>query len=99
MTGQSLRILLGSPEDGMVIYTNTPRLQHHRKMIIELLLAAHCRDCTTCAKNGVCTLQKLSRQLGITKVRFENNKNSSRWILRQNVSSGIRINVSSAATV
>ena len=62
------------PRDGMVIYTNTPRLQHHRRMIIELLLAAHCRDCTTCAKNGVCTLQKLSRQLGITKVRFENNK-------------------------
>ncbi len=62
------------PRDGMVIYTNTPRLQHHRKMIIELLLAAHCRDCTTCAKNGVCTLQKLSRQLGITDVRFENNK-------------------------
>ena len=62
------------PRDGMVIYTNTPRLQHHRKMIIELLLASHCRDCTTCAKNGVCTLQKLSRQLGITEVRLENNK-------------------------
>ena len=62
------------PRDGMVIYTNTPRLQHHRKMIIELLLASHCRDCTTCAKNGVCTMQKLSRQLGITNVRFENNK-------------------------
>ena len=43
-------------------------------MIIELLLASHCRDCTTCAKNGVCTLQKLSRQLGIMDVRFENNK-------------------------
>lgn len=38
------------PRDGMVIYTNTPRLQHHRKMIIELLLSSHCRDCTTCAK-------------------------------------------------
>ena len=62
------------PRDGMVIYTNTPRLQHHRRMIIELLLASHCRDCTTCAKNGICTLQKLSRQLGITEVRFENNK-------------------------
>ena len=63
-----------TPKDGMVIYTNTPRLQHHRKMIIELLLASHCRDCTTCAKNGICTLQKLSRQLGIMDVRFENNK-------------------------
>ena len=52
------------PRDGMVIYTNTPRLQHHRKMIIELLLSSHCRDCTTCAKNGVCTLQKLASQVG-----------------------------------
>ena len=63
-----------TPRDKMVIYTNTPRLKHHRKMIIELLLASHCRDCTTCTKNGVCVLQKLSRQLGIKEVRFENNK-------------------------
>ena len=62
------------PRDGMVIYTNTPRLQHHRKMIIELLLSSHCRDCTTCAKNGVCTLQKLASQLGISEIRFENHK-------------------------
>lgn len=62
------------PRDGMVIYTNTPKLQHHRKMIVELLLASHCRDCTTCAKNGVCILQKVARQVGITEVRFENNK-------------------------
>ena len=62
------------PRDGMVIYTNTPRLQHHRKMILELLLASHNRDCTTCRKNGICTLQKLSVQLGVNYVRFENNK-------------------------
>jgi len=29
------------PRDGMVIYTNTPRLMHYRKLILELLLAAH----------------------------------------------------------
>lgn len=63
-----------TPRDGMVIYTNTPRLQHHRKMILELLLASHCRDCTTCRENGVCVLQKLARQLGINYVRFENTK-------------------------
>lgn len=40
------------PRDGMVIYTNTPRLMHYRKLILELLLAAHCRDCTTCIKSG-----------------------------------------------
>ena len=63
-----------TPRDGMVIYTNTPRLQHHRKMILELLLASHCRDCTTCRKNGSCTLQKLALQLGVSYVRFENYK-------------------------
>lgn len=62
------------PRDGMVIYTNTSRLQHHRKMILELLLSSHCRDCTTCKKNGVCTLQNLAKQLGVSYIRFENNK-------------------------
>ena len=57
-----------------MIYTNTPRLSHHRKMILELLLSAHCRDCTTCRKNGVCTLQNLAKQLGVSYIRFENNK-------------------------
>ena len=63
-----------TPRDGMVIYTNTPKLQHHRKMILELLLASHCKDCTTCHVNGACTLQKLAQQLGVSYVRFENNK-------------------------
>ena len=40
------------PRAGMEIYTNTPRLRKYRKNILELLLANHCRDCTTCEKNG-----------------------------------------------
>lgn len=62
------------PRDGMVIYTNTPRLQHHRKMILELLLSAHCTECTTCHTNGDCILQKLAQQLGVSYIRFQNNK-------------------------
>ena len=63
-----------TPRDGMVIYTNTPRLQHHRKMILELLLASHCTDCATCHVDGRCTLQDLSRQLGVKFIRFNNDK-------------------------
>ncbi len=40
------------PRDGMVIRTNTARLLKHRRMILELMLASHCRDCTTCEKSG-----------------------------------------------
>ena len=43
-------------------------------MIIELLLAAHCRDCTTCVKSGDCNLQTLAHRFGVTRVRFENYK-------------------------
>ena len=62
------------PRDGMVIYTNTPRLMKYRKMILELLLAAHCRDCKTCIKSGECQLQALAHRMGVTTVRFENTK-------------------------
>ena len=62
------------PRDGMVIYTHTERLRKNRKLIVELLLAAHCRDCTTCDKHGKCKLQKLAYQLGINNVRFENHR-------------------------
>ena len=62
------------PRDGMVIYTHTERLRKHRKLIVELLLAAHCRDCTTCDKHGNCTLQTLAYQLGVNTVRFQNHR-------------------------
>ena len=62
------------PRDGMVIYTHTERLRKHRKLIIELLLAAHCRDCTTCDKHGNCTLQKLAYEHDVHTVRFANHR-------------------------
>jgi NADH-quinone oxidoreductase subunit G len=60
------------PKAGMEIRTNTPRLRKYRKMILELFLANHCRDCTTCEKNGKCKLQELARRFGIKTVRFAN---------------------------
>ena len=60
------------PRDGMVICTHTEKLRKHRKLIVELLLAAHCRDCTTCVKSGECKLQELAHNMGVLKVRYEN---------------------------
>lgn len=62
------------PKDRMSIKTNTPRLYHHRKMILELLLSSHCRDCTICEKNQKCRLQMLAARFGITKIRFDNKQ-------------------------
>lgn len=62
------------PRDGMKIRTNTARLLKHRRMILELLLASHCRDCTTCEKSGKCHLQDLALKFGVRKVRFEDTR-------------------------
>lgn len=76
------------PRAGMEIHTNTPKLRKYRKMILELLLANHCRDCTACGKNGRCKLQELANRYGIRNVRFENTApepnidNSSKCITR-----------------
>ena len=62
------------PRDGMVIYTNSGRIKKYRKLIVELLLSAHCRDCTTCVKSGECVLQDLAHRMNITDVRFQNTR-------------------------
>lgn len=76
------------PKDGMAIRTNTAKLHHHRRMILELLLASHCRDCTTCEKSGKCRLQEFAKRFGVTNVRFTSDApqaeidRSSRAIVR-----------------
>ncbi len=72
--GQCFASCSEEPRDGMVIYTHTERLRRHRKLIVELLLAAHCRDCTTCVKSGECVLQDLAHKMGVRDVRFTNYK-------------------------
>ncbi len=59
-----------APEAGLVVRTNTPKVQRLRRMTLELILANHDRDCTTCVKSGGCRLQELANRFGIKKVRF-----------------------------
>ena len=66
------------PRDGMVIKTNTERLRRYRKNILELILANHCRDCTTCDNNSNCKLQDLAMRFNIEGVRFPNSARSTR---------------------
>lgn len=59
------------PRDGMEIHTNSPRIRKYRKMILELLLSNHDRDCTACERTGKCQLQTLARRYGISDIRFD----------------------------
>lgn len=86
------------PRDGMIVYTNTPRLMKYRKLILELLLAAHCRDCTTCIKSGECQLQSLAHRMEWGTSALKIPRNSTRWISAPRPSFGIRTSASSAVT-
>ena len=50
-------------EDGMVVQTRTDRLNHTRKLAMELMLAGHPADCGTCIKYLNCELQSLKQYL------------------------------------
>ena len=51
-------------KDGMVIRTKTPELTRLRMLALELLLAGHPEDCSTCPKYGNCELQMLIQYIG-----------------------------------
>ncbi|HJD96561.1 [FeFe] hydrogenase, group A [Mailhella massiliensis] len=76
------------PREGMNIQTNTPELRRYRRTLLELLLASHDRDCTTCNKSGDCHLQNLAERMGVHSVRFKSVQehhevdNSSNCIVR-----------------
>ncbi|MGB9920822.1 MAG: NADH-dependent [FeFe] hydrogenase, group A6 [Moorellales bacterium] len=56
--------------EGMVVRTNTPLVRQTRRMVVELMLARHPADCTSCVRNLRCELQALAERLGIREVRF-----------------------------
>jgi len=62
------------PEAGLKIQTNTERTRRIRKTVLELLLANHDRECTSCEKSGNCELQKYSEEYGIRNIRYAQKK-------------------------
>ena len=61
-------------EEGMKVKTNTVELNEARKIILDLILSAHNRDCLTCVRNGNCELQSLADKFGVTKIHYEGQK-------------------------
>ena len=60
--------------DGMVIKTNTEKVEKSRKGVMEFLLANHPLDCPVCDQGGECDLQDQSMFYGLDKSRFKENK-------------------------
>lgn len=57
-------------EPGMVVRTRTDRAKHARNLSMELMLAAHPSECTSCSKYLKCELQNLIQYLGVSDSRL-----------------------------
>ncbi|MDI1349783.1 formate dehydrogenase subunit alpha [Aquabacterium sp.] len=57
-------------EAGMVVHTQTPKLQDIRKGVMELYISDHPLDCLTCSANGNCELQDMAGVTGLRNVRY-----------------------------
>ena len=59
---------------GMVVRTNTPEILHTRRMLIDLLLSEHPKDCLTCEQAGGCQLQEYAYKLGVKETSFRSKE-------------------------
>ncbi len=57
-------------DNGMVVRTQTPKLQELRKGVMELYISDHPLDCLTCSANGDCELQTQAGVTGLRNVRY-----------------------------
>ena len=52
--------------EGMEVWTNTPKVLESRRKTLQLLLSNHDRKCLSCVRSGNCELQQLCKELGVT---------------------------------
>jgi formate dehydrogenase major subunit len=56
--------------EGIVVKTQTSRLQDIRRGVMELYISDHPLDCLTCSANGDCELQDMAGAVGLRDVRY-----------------------------
>lgn len=66
-------------EEGMVLYTNSPKVRRHRRTTVELILSQHNNQCVICSRSGNCSLQKLANDLNILELPYKQAPEKQEW--------------------
>ena len=66
-------------QEGLVVYTNSPKARSIRRTNVELILSQHDCLCATCVRSGNCSLQKLANDLGIYDIPYERDVVDMPW--------------------
>ena len=60
--------------EGMIVHTNSERVRDVRKVIFELMLSDHPKECLSCWRNQNCELQELGNLIQLNEFRYEGAK-------------------------
>lgn len=66
-------------KEGMVIYTNSPKVRRHRRTTVEMILSQHDCECVTCSRSGNCSLQTVANDLNIFDIPFKMQLEKQPW--------------------
>ncbi len=69
--GTLKRACVTPAQEGMEVRTNTAALRRMRRTLLELVLAAHPKDCLQCIKHGKCELQDLAERLEVRELSYD----------------------------
>ena len=61
--------------EGMIVKTSTPAVIEARKIVLDLILSNHDRECLTCTRNGTCELQKLAQEFYVDEIKYQGSRN------------------------
>ena len=57
--------------EGMEVFTNTPKVIESRRTTLELILSNHKRECLSCVRSGSCELQELCNEYNVVEDYYE----------------------------
>ena len=66
-------------KEGMVLYTNSPKVRKARRRNVELILSQHDGTCSSCVRSGNCALQTLANDLNILDIPFKQRLEDFPW--------------------
>ena len=66
-------------EEGMVVYTNSPKVRLARRRTVQMILSQHDCKCATCVRSRNCSLQTLANDLNITDTLYEERLEIQEW--------------------
>ena len=61
-------------EEGMVVHTHTPAVLEARRMVLDLIISNHAKDCLTCTRSGNCELQNLAIKFNVLNIEYEGER-------------------------